>query len=321
MANTVISAGIDVSKEKLDVALLFSDRSKISGIFENNLRGIEKIISLLKKHETAKTVPCVIEATGDYHLLSAIMITQEGFLVNCINPLITKKYQRSSIRDAKTDPIDAKRLAEIGILEKDLPVFSAKKNGILAGKLLSLLSCLEKNKQSIKANVRQLKETQQKLGLSAVDLSSLDDSLDLMEKTKQCLEKTVVECMYNEKLLEFSKMKGLSFEKVATLSAVFDSRYFTNRDQLASFIGIDIRLRRSGKWKGKEKLSKRGNPYARKLVFQIAWGLKTHNDYFKELYRKNFFDNEKSYRESILVIARKFLRMYYSQYLKKYSSI
>ena len=116
----IISVGIDVSKAKLDVALLKSDRGHIAARFENNSGGIARLIVLLKQQRTGQTVPCVVESTGDYHLLSALMITKEGFRVNCINPLITKKYQRASIRGTKTDAVDALRLAEIGLLENNL---------------------------------------------------------------------------------------------------------------------------------------------------------------------------------------------------------
>ena len=109
MTQTVISVGVDVSKAKLDVAALYDDHTVVTQTIPNTPEGMEELIQLLKQNGTAGTVPCVLESTGDYHLLGAVMLTQAGYQVNLINPLITKQYQQSSIRQAKRDRVDAKR--------------------------------------------------------------------------------------------------------------------------------------------------------------------------------------------------------------------
>lgn len=151
---SVTSVGIDVSKDKLDVALIYTDKQHLSYVFKNSAQGIKSLIALLQKQGTATTVPCVIELTDNYHFQSAIMITQANFAVKVINPLITKKYQKSSIRNAKSDPIDAHRLAQIGLLEPELLLFSANKSIISSKKLVAYLAHLEKNEQALQASLK-----------------------------------------------------------------------------------------------------------------------------------------------------------------------
>ena len=119
-----MSVGIDVGKTKLDVACVRVDRTTVHQVFSNTEDGITSLAKFLKQQRTAATVPCVLESTGDYHLLTALMLSKRGYDVKCINPLVTKKFMRASVRNAKSDRIDCARLAEIGLLEPELPTFN-----------------------------------------------------------------------------------------------------------------------------------------------------------------------------------------------------
>lgn len=114
MNTSVVSVGIDVGKAKLDVACMHQDRSMVHQVFNNNVKGIRSLRSFLKQQRTASTVPCTLELTGAYHLLVALSLSEVGYRVNCVNPIITKKYMKATVRDAKSDKIDLKRIAELG---------------------------------------------------------------------------------------------------------------------------------------------------------------------------------------------------------------
>jgi len=132
----LVSVGVDMAKYKFDAAFVYGDNGNAVDTFENTDKGIRQFVRKLKKQKTACAVPCVLESTGLYHLNMALMVHQAGYTVSVINPLITKKYQHSSIRNAKTDAIDALRLAEIGLKEPKLPVFSGNIASIEAKKLI-----------------------------------------------------------------------------------------------------------------------------------------------------------------------------------------
>jgi transposase len=311
----IVSVGIDVSKAKLDIALFRSDRSHVAAGFANNSDGITQLIVLLKQQRTAVTVPCVMESTGDYHLLSALMITKEGFRVNCINPLITKKYQRASIRGTKTDTIDAARLAEIGLLEDNLPLFSAENQPLVNKKVISYLSLLEKTKQQLKAGFKQLERVSQDILGVQLDLSTSQQALKELDKQMKVLKHYLVEHGPKE-VKELSTIRGVSENQAAVLLSGLGDKTFSHKDQLVAFVGLDIRQRQSGQWIGKQKLSKRGSGYLRKVLFQVAWGLKQNNDTYKEYYDR-LRKEGKHYTTVLLAVARKFLRFLFAFYWKK----
>lgn len=318
-ATYAIGIGIDVSKDKLDLAIRLSDQKYAESSFANNTKGINSLCTFLKRQEAAKAAPLVIESTGDYHLQSALMIKQREFNVKLINPITTKKYQKSSIRNAKTDKIDAKRLSDIAILEQDLPDFNGNIEHVRAHKLVSLLAHMEKTKQQMTASLNRFNETAKVIKLKQT-MTHLKKSISELEKqieeTKMSLSKIMPERIKQQAI----ETKGLSLEKLAIIHTLLDGKHFDNRNQLVAFFGLDIAVRKSGKWVGKAKISKRGNAYARKILYQIAWGLKTHNEIFKISYANHRKENY-HYNAIMMILARKFLRFYFSYNLQGTTNI
>lgn len=311
----VIGVGIDVSKDKLDIALVCADKQHSNHVFENNSRGIKSLINLLRKQGTAETVPCVIESTGNYHIQSAIMITQANFAVKVINPLITKKYQKSSIRNAKSDPIDARRLAEIGLLEPELLLFKADKSIISSKKLVSYLGHLEKTKQKMSASLKQLNETRKYLKIK-IDLKPVARAIEKIDDQMKILKNEICLRAPKEAKELADAVPGLSVEKISILFCLIADKQFSNRDQLVAFVGMDLALRKSGKWQGLQKLTKRGEPVARKTLFKIAWGLKQHNPIFKKYYDRLYRQEGKHYTTAMMAVSRKFLKFLFAYYWK-----
>ncbi|NTQ68244.1 IS110 family transposase, partial [Enterococcus faecium] len=51
------------------------------------------------------------------------------------------------------------------------------------------------------------------------------------------------------------------------LGELGDITRFETHKQLNAFVGIDIRRYQSGKYTGQDRINKRGNPKARKIIF------------------------------------------------------
>ena len=309
-----VSIGIDVSKDKFDAAFLAADRSSTVSTFANNEIGINHFIDRLNRQGTVSSVPCTLESTGMFHLPVAFMVTRAGYQVNCINPILTKKYQRSSIRNAKTDEIDALRLATIGIQEPNLPIFEANTEAVEVKKIVSYISKLEALKEQLKASTDSVLAMQKITGLS-VDLSQTSLAITALQKQIKSLSREVIKRVPEDKLRLSREMMGISEERIAFIFALIGDKKFRSRDALIAFVGLDITPRQSGTWRGRGKLSKRGNGYARKLLFQMAWGLKQHNPLYRERYNE-LRKSGKSYKASLVILSRKFLRLLYSQYWK-----
>lgn len=317
----VVSVGIDVSKAKLDMALLRADHSVAVQTVPNTPSGIAAGMVFLKQQRTGSTVPCVLESTGDYHLLCAVMLTQAGYHVNLINPLITKQYQNSSIRQAKADRVDAKRLAKIGLLEQNLPIFTAQTDTIVAKKLVSLLSQLEKTDQRLRASYKQFVTTQDQLQCTVIDLSALQDALQALHRSIRTIQSTLVKLAPPQTHELARAIPGVSTTSLAIVLCSLADKQFTHRDQLVAFVGLDVRARRSGLWRGKERLSKRGNGYLRKVLYHIAWGLSRHNPYYQAYYHRLYREQGKHYTTTLVAMARKFLRFLFAIYFKPMSDL
>jgi transposase len=312
---SVVSVGIDVGKAKLDVACVRADRTAVHQVFSNTEEGIGSIGKFLKQQRTAATVPCVLEATGDYHLLAGLMLSRRGYAVKCINPLITKKYTRASIRNAKSDKIDCKRLAEIGLVEEALPAFADTKDTIAAKKLLSSISHLETVRQRLAAHLQLLKETERTLGFRASHRDT-ERAVASIERQIKLYRARLCAIAPKEAKVLADAMPGVSHEQAAALLVSLGDKNFESRDQLVAFVGLDVRVRQSGKWLGKQVLSKRGNGYLRKVLFQIGWSLMMHNEDYRRAYQA-MRARGKNYKTCIIALARKFLRFLFAFYWKK----
>ena len=100
--------GIDVAKDKLDIAVL--GETKASQV-TNDEKGI---INLIKKMQKLAPDLIVVEATGGYQRVVVLGLYEAGLPVAVVNPARVRQYARASGLLAKTDKLDAFNLAEFG---------------------------------------------------------------------------------------------------------------------------------------------------------------------------------------------------------------
>lgn len=313
------SVGIDIAKAKVDVAIILNNPDSGSGsevktrTFANQTeKDMEFLVNWLKENGVDGKTPIVIESTGSYHWLSCILLSEQGFLVHLINPLLTKRYEKASIRGAKTDRVDAKRLAEIGIIEEDLPLFFDSRQSLSSKKYHSLYAKIKKVYQTLKRTYEDALESGRSIGLS-LELGSIEDCLKQMESTLRVLRE-IIEENTSPISKELSKIKGISSFQASILCNAISGKTFNNKDKLIAFFGLDIRGKQSGMWRGKEKLSKRGNSFYRMILFQLGWSLVMNNEEFKAYYQR-LRSQDKHYYTCLIATARKFLRFFYAHYL------
>jgi transposase len=99
--------GIDVAKHRLDV---FADLPAARGFsFANDDAGRAALVAELRRIDAA--LVC-LEATGRYHRRLAADLLDAGIPVAVVNPQRVREFARATGRLEKTDPIDARVLAE-----------------------------------------------------------------------------------------------------------------------------------------------------------------------------------------------------------------
>ena len=63
---------------------------------------------------------------------------------------------------------------------------------------------------------------------------------------------------------------GIGHVNAAALVTMYHRGVFPKSDSFIAFMGLDVRVRESGYYKGKRKLSKKGSPEMRRLLFNAA---------------------------------------------------
>lgn len=111
----MISVGIDVSKDKSTVCVIKTNGEIIMKPFEmkHTVEEIGNLADVINSFDDEVRV--VLEETGHYHLPIVTYLCEKGIFICCINVLRMKKFCSQNIRKAKTDIIDAKKIAQFGI--------------------------------------------------------------------------------------------------------------------------------------------------------------------------------------------------------------
>lgn len=178
--------GVDVSKAKLDVALL-SDAGKYrSKVFPNSPRGFVQLMDWLEATAPAEreTLHVCMEATGVYHEALALHLHDQGVKLSVVNPMRVKRFIELEGTRNKTDEGDAKSLARfckmtgperweapsagvralqalVARLDTLLEMQQSESNrldvahGSVAPSLKDVIQALEKSIAEVKAKIRQ----------------------------------------------------------------------------------------------------------------------------------------------------------------------
>jgi transposase len=105
--------GVDVSKAKLDLALLLPNEKFKSKVFANDAQGFKGLLQWLQSNSSGALaeVHVCLEATGGYHEEFACFLHDQGVVLSVVNPLLVKRFAESNGARNKTDGGDAKCLA------------------------------------------------------------------------------------------------------------------------------------------------------------------------------------------------------------------
>ena len=111
----MICVGIDIAKGKSTVCFLKPGGEVLKTPYdmEHTAEGITKLIRDIRSYD--EEVRVVLEATGHYHLPVVAQLLEANVFVCVVNALRMKKFCSQDIRKAKTDRIDAAKIAAFGL--------------------------------------------------------------------------------------------------------------------------------------------------------------------------------------------------------------
>jgi transposase len=103
--NSMVCAGIDIGKRKLDVAVC---GARTSLQVDNTSAGHEKLVRWLQRHKVERAG---VEATGGYEQGVVQALRRESIPVVVFQPIQVRAYARFRLKLAKNDKIDANLIA------------------------------------------------------------------------------------------------------------------------------------------------------------------------------------------------------------------
>lgn len=299
--------GVDIAKDKFDVALAIDGKFK-SKVVNNNPEGFGTLQEWLSQRWKIDHVHVCMEATGTYWEDLAIFLADHGHKVSVVNPSRIKGFAQSEMSRNKTDKGDARLIAKFCQAQKPDPWIAPSKEcrelQALVRRLDSLLSMkvMEDNRLPVS---------------DAVVVPSIKEHLNYLEleieRTKVQIKTHVDQNPMLKRLSDLlDTIPGIGEKTIAVVLAEIRSvDNFSNAKQLAAFAGLNPRLHESGtSVRGKTRLSKIGNSKLRKALFFPAMVAKRHNPVIAE-FAKRLAANGKNKMTIIGAIMRKLLHIIY----------
>jgi transposase len=256
--------------------------------------------------------PVVVEPTGRYSLLIAKEARAKGHKVLLAEPKKAKHFLLSLPPRAKTDRLDSAGLS-LFALSCSLPPYPLKDAAV------DTLDQLLKARKGIVQSISTLRQ-------SAEDLprvtETLMESVALLEKQKGKIDKQIAEERHSDPRFDVMRLletvPGVGPVTSATVASCLIARGFTNPDQFVAFIGLDPSTRQSGQKDGKGRLTKKGDPEIRRLLYLAAQSnLRSKTSPYKALY-EHHREGGLASTAALCAVARKLARTLWS--IAKYNA-
>ncbi len=294
--------GIDVAKLKLDVFLLFENKS-LAKQFENSPKGFKLLKAWLKSLHLEQVHAC-LEATGSYGDAVAQFLFDQGHLVSVVNPFVIKGYAQAKLQRNKTDKADARLIATYCTKENPA-LWSAPKPEIaelqaLTRRIETLTEMLQMEKNRLETappktrpSIRRIIKTLAKEieNLSQNIKEHIDQNPDLKEQNQ---------------LLQ--TIPGISQKTSSLLLSEIEFSHYSSARQVAAFAGVTPQKTQSGTSLRQTSLSKLGNGRIRKGLYFPAVVAKKHNPIINE-FAIRLEKNGKTAMQIICASMRKILHL------------
>ena len=273
--------GIDISKDKFDVAIYNSERFK-EATFTNDKKGFRSLLNWLKKMK-AKDAPICMEATGRYAEALAMFLHERDVTVSIVNPARIKAYAESQLQRNKTDRQDAKVIAHFAATQNYSPWSPPPPE---VQELQALVRRLETLKEERTREINRKKSiVTSKAVLKSIDkhIKFINDQIAQIEKQIDDLFDQHPDLKEQRELLEsipgFGPVTSANF-----IAEVGDINRFDCARQLAAYVGLTPRTHQSGSSVNKpSKMSKRGNVRLRTSFYMPAMAAIRSNPFVTDL--------------------------------------
>jgi len=291
-----ITVGIDVSKDRLDIAIRPSGEAFA---IERNAAALERLTTRLR--EVSPQI-VALEASGGYETVVTAALAAAGLPVVVVNPAQIRAFAKAIGQRAKTDPIDAAVIAHFAEATKPelrpLPDQATRLLGDLVARRRQILEMLgaERQRERRITIPRLRKGIARLIKVLEKELASVDDDIDDAVRSSPA---------WREKEDLMVSVTGIGRVITRTLIAELPELGQCNRKKIAALAGLAPFTRQSGQWRGRSFIGG-GRPAVRAALFMGAMVAKKHNPILKA-----FFDRlvaaGKPKMVALIAVARKLL--------------
>jgi len=291
---THVYVGIDVSKLHLDVFIRPLGRKRQ---FNNDIAGIKKLIRQCRSDHVHLVA---MEATGRYHRLAHQMLHEANIDVAVVNPYRSRKFADAIGKLAKTDPIDAKVLADFAALLQPKPSQPPSRKQ-------RALSDLNVARRQVLAEIgtlkRQSHETDHPLATRHIRAR-----IKMCERHKFVLEQEIQNQINAQENLKhrfdiLTSIPGVGPATATTMITDLAELGQANSREIAALAGLAPMNRDSGARSG-PRIIRGGRKYVRNMLYMCAVGQSRREGFLGSFYR-HLIKQGKNPKVALTAVMRK----------------
>ncbi len=288
-------AGVDIAKASLDVSV--SEGPVLR--FDNNTKGVTKLLKHLKKEEATLAV---CESTGGYERLLVSRLRKAEIGVRVANPSRVRAFAKACGYEAKTAPRDAQVLSRYGQVfpESDTPETEPERE--------ESQDLLRRRRQLVEQRVQEVNRLDK--GASAGVAESTKRHIAWLEAEIAQLEKEYQEALQGSARLTqraalYRTVPGVGPLTAATLVACLPELGHWDSKSLTSLMGLAPWSRDSGRKRGQRSI-RGGRGVVRKALYLCACSVIQVEGELRRFYQ-NLRQRGKPGNVALVAVMRKLL--------------
>lgn len=294
--NPGVVVGIDVSKDRLDVAILPGGEAFF---VKRDAEGLDALAARLRPLAPEAVA---LEATGGYETVVAATLGAAGLPVVIVNPAQVRSFGRALGQRAKTDPIDARLIAQFTAMTRPevrpLPDEATQRLADLVARRRQIIAMIvaERQRQKRFTERRLLKSINRLLEALQRELSEVEADIDTDIRGSAA---------WREKEDLLASVPGVGTTIARTLIAEMPELGSLDRRQIAALAGLAPWTRQSGQWRGRSFIGG-GRASVRAALHMGAVTASRHNPALKA-FRERLLASGKAKKAALVAVARKLL--------------
>ena len=245
----------------------------------NSPAGFRPLLKLLAKIPGPVQVVC--EATGPYHQAFAQALHQAGIGLTILNPRLARDFARAKGLRAKTDPIDARLLADYG--RKLNPPLTPPPDpvGVQLDALVTRRSQLVEDRAKESTRLQQTSDPRSLKSLRH-HIKYLDKQIDQLVADINALVKA--HPLLHAKVQLMAQVQGVGTLTASTLLAVLPELGSLSKGQVAALSGLAPFNCDSGAFRGVRRIQG-GRSSVRQALYMAAFSASRCNPVLKAVYQ------------------------------------